>query len=128
MDNGGAQDPVKVTALPPPSTAVQNEAVAQDTAVRVCPLSIEALDQETPLNVRAWPPLSTATQNEAVAHDTALSVPTPSMDDGRDHEPLYVSTFPLVSSAAQNVVPLAHDTAMSAWLSFEGELPHDEPV
>lgn len=64
--------PLNVTALPPLSTAAQNEDDGQDTEVRpLTPSMLPAALQE-PLKVKAFPALSTAAQNDADAQDTEV--------------------------------------------------------
>ncbi len=76
--------PLKLSAFPPLSTAMQKVGLTQDTEESaLLPTDCVAppgstgwgTDHDVPFQARMFPTLSPATQNEAVAHETASSWP-----------------------------------------------------
>jgi hypothetical protein len=111
--------PSQVTASPPTSTATQNVAEVQDTAVRTAPLASIATgpDQVAPFQVTAVSEKLTATQKDVVGHETDAGPLPPDGSDsiasGVDHvEPFHVTARPSESTATQKEA-VAHDTEVT---------------
>ena len=97
---GADQDePFQVSALPPTSTAAQNEGLGHETEVKL-PLGsmLNGANHEEPFQVSAPPWLSTATQSRALRQETERRLLPGSILAGADQEePFQVSEAPWVS-------------------------------
>ena len=90
-------------ALPPSSTAMQNDAEGHETNWRASlGVGAKGADQEVPFQVKAEFKPNT-TQNDAEGHETEVKEKVPSMSVGADQEvPFQVRAFPVSSTATQN--------------------------